>query len=220
VIGLSSALKLQAEGHRVTIIARDFPGPFETIDPRRQINYTSPWGGAHNRWVLPTNPAEEREHSMALKTFAHMMALQKQHPAAGITLTPGIEYLEEPSPVYKALTEVKANVLGMSNFRLLRPEELPDEKIKWGCSYDTWCVNPMVYCSFLLRRFGFSGGKVMKMEVRDPLEIFTMQELGNVDVVVNCSGNGFNDENMFITRGRRLPVFYVFLCSNGLTRKL
>ncbi|KAI0126383.1 FAD dependent oxidoreductase-like protein [Xylariales sp. AK1849] len=205
VIGLSSALRVQADGHEVTILARDFPGPFETIDPRLQINYTSPWGGAHNRWVPPTNPSEEREHAMALKTFERMMALQTSNPEAGISLMPGIEYVEEPSPTYKALTEGKANTMGMTNFRLLNPSDLP-EKVTWGCSYDTYCVNPMVYCSFLMRRFGFRGGKVVKKDVRDPVEIFAMKELGNIDVIVNCSGSGFNDEDVFITRGQTCLV--------------
>jgi glycine/D-amino acid oxidase-like deaminating enzyme len=46
VIGLSSALLLQQARYAVTIVARDFPGPFETMDPIAKINYTSPWGGA------------------------------------------------------------------------------------------------------------------------------------------------------------------------------
>lgn len=46
VIGLSCALLLQEAGYTVTIVARDFPSPFETMDPITKINFTSPWGGA------------------------------------------------------------------------------------------------------------------------------------------------------------------------------
>jgi glycine/D-amino acid oxidase-like deaminating enzyme len=46
VIGLSCAILLQEAGYAVTIVARDFPAPFETMDPLTKINYTSPWGGA------------------------------------------------------------------------------------------------------------------------------------------------------------------------------
>ncbi|KAI0149994.1 FAD dependent oxidoreductase [Hypoxylon sp. NC0597] len=162
VIGLSSALRIQAEGHAVTIVARDFPAGFETIDAQSQINFTSPWGGAHNRLVPPTNPSEEREHAMSLRTFDHMRAVQARYPEAGITFMKGIEYLEAPSEAYRALTEERARQqLGMQGFRLLGKEELP-EGVKWGCEYDTWCVNPMVYCSFLLRRFAILGGKVLR----------------------------------------------------------
>lgn len=187
----------------MTIVARDFPTGSETVDAQSQINYTSPWGGAHNRLVPPTNPTEEREHAMSLRTFDHMRATQQRHPEAGITFMKGIEYIEAPSESYRALTEERARKeLKMQGFRLLRKEELP-QGVTWGCEYDTWCVNPMVYCSFLLRRFAILGGKVLKREVRDPSEIFHWSfEAGPVDVLINASGNGFGDENMFITRGK------------------
>ncbi|KAI1657756.1 FAD dependent oxidoreductase [Daldinia decipiens] len=207
VIGLSSALRIQAEGHAVTIVARDFPSGSETIDAQSQINYTSPWGGAHNRLVPPTNPAEEREHAMSLQTFDHVRAVQARHPEAGITFMKGIEYLEAPNEAYRALTEERAcTQLGMKGFRLLKKGELP-EGVEWGCEYDTWCVNPMVYCSFLLRRFAILGGKILRREVRDPREIFSWSlEAGPIDVLVNASGIGFGDENMFITRGQTCLV--------------
>ncbi|OTA97022.1 hypothetical protein M434DRAFT_392205 [Hypoxylon sp. CO27-5] len=207
VIGLSSALRIQAEGHAVTIVARDFPAGFEIIDAQSQINFTSPWGGAHNRLVPPTNPSEEREHAMSLQTSDHMRAVQARHPEAGITFMKGTEYLEAPGEAYRALTEERAREqLGMQGFRLLGKEELP-EGVRWGCEYDTWCVNPMVYCSFLLRRFAILGGKVLRREVRDPRELFDWKfEGGPIDVVINASGNGFNDENMFITRGQTCLV--------------
>lgn len=173
-----------------------------TIDPKTQINYTSPWGGAHNRWVPPAGKdQDERDHELSVKTFHQMRALARANPAAGITLMKGIEYLESPGPEYVALTEQKAKDLGMVGFRRLKPEELPDYKVKWGCEYDTWCVNPMVYCSFLLQRFIFRGGKAMKREIRSPLEVFVMSDVGVVKTVVNCSGNGFGDEKSFIIRG-------------------
>ncbi|KAI1464065.1 FAD dependent oxidoreductase [Daldinia caldariorum] len=207
VIGLSSALRIQAEGHAVTIVARDFPSGSETIDAQSQINYTSPWGGAHNRIVPPTNPAEETEHAMSLRTFDHMRAVQARHPEAGITFMKGIEYLEAPSEAYRTLTEERARTqLGIKGFRVLKEAELP-EGVKWGCEYETWCVNPMVYCSFLLRRFAILGGKVLRREVRDPREIFSWKfEAGPVDVLINASGHGFGDDNMFITRGQTCLV--------------
>lgn len=204
MIGLSVALRLQSEGHRVTIVARDFPGPSETVDARLQIDYTSPWGGAHNRWCPPTNAAEDREHAMAVRTFAAMRALHRRHPEAGITFMRGVEYLEAPPPAYRALTTARAAALGIEGFRLLGgpgDDGLP-AGVKLGFEYDTWCVHPMVYCSFLLRRFGYFGGRVVKRTLRDPVEVFGLRELdGAVDAVVNASGNGFNDPDMFITRG-------------------
>lgn len=192
----------------MTIVARDFPGPFETVDGTTQINYTSPWGGAHNRWVVPTGgdgpeaAQLAREHELALETFRRMDALAQTSPEAGVIFMRGVEYLEAPPPEYRALDDARAAELGVQDFRLLGAHEFPDERVAWGCEYRTWCANPMVYCCFLLRRFVYRGGRIVKREVRDPAEVFAVADLGRVDAVVNASGNGFGDDKMSITRGK------------------
>lgn len=220
--GLSCAVELQQAGHTaITLLARDFPVPAALVDPVAQINYTSPWGGAHNRWVPPSGPVDTtatRDHALALATFHQMRALARAHPEAGITWTKGVEYLEEPGPEYRALlardegpgSARALGIEGLGGFRLLRPDEFPpDGRVTMGFEYDTWCVNPMVYCAFLLNRFAYRGGWVVKREVRDPAEVFAMggEALGfgagqRVDVVVNASGTGFGDDKMFVTRGK------------------
>ncbi|KAL2141832.1 hypothetical protein VTI28DRAFT_1868 [Corynascus sepedonium] len=242
VIGLSSAILLQEAGYAVTIVARDFPGPFETMDPNTKINYTSPWGGAHNRWVPPhpSLPSHlERDHRFSLRTYARMKQLHASHPGtAGITFLKGIEYLERPGPEYLALSNDKdsnrdRSPLGLPGFRLLSPSEFPaDGRVTWGCEYDTWCVNPMVYCTFLLRRFVHRGGRVVARELRRPEEVFFLSAadlLGAVSpipaawegegvsgkggkvvtiaAVVNASGTGLvPDPNMTVTRGQTCVV--------------
>ncbi|KAL2182439.1 amino acid oxidase [Thermothelomyces heterothallicus CBS 203.75] len=203
VIGLSCAVLLQEAGYAVTIVARDFPGPFETTDPTAKINFTSPWGGAHNRWVPPhpSLPSHlERDHRFSLRTYARMKQLHDTQPGtAGITFLKGIEYLERPGPEYLALSpsgvpassssssssssaDHTADPLpGLPGFRLLSPSEFPaDGRVTWGCEYDTWCVNPMVYCSFLLRRFVRRGGRLLARELQRPEEVFSLSraELG------------------------------------------
>ncbi|KAK4181707.1 putative D-amino-acid oxidase [Triangularia setosa] len=217
VTGISSAILLQRAGHRVTIIARDFPAPFETINAISQINYTSPWGGAHNRWVPPhpSNPQSAFEHPLSITTFSHMKSLYSFCPqTAGITFLKGIEYLEAPGPEYQSLTTAKAAELSLPGFRLLSPSEFPDSKVTWGCEYETYCVNPMVYLSFLLRRFVHRGGRILKHIIRSPAEAFSLSARstpslanGAVDAVVNASGIGFGDDPaMFITRGQTVLV--------------
>lgn len=206
VIGLSSALELQEAGHAVTIVARDFPATFGLIDAKSQINFTSPWGGAHNRWVPPAGREEDaRDHRLALTTYKRMKALAEASPEAGVTFMKGIEFLEEPGREYVAFVkesgEGSAGDLGVEGFRVLGAEELPDARVKIGFEYDTWCVNPMVYCSFLLNRFVYRGGKVVKRDIRDPREVFEMSDVGAASTVVNASGHGFGDEKVFITRG-------------------
>jgi glycine/D-amino acid oxidase-like deaminating enzyme len=205
VIGLTTALSLQEEGYPVTIVARDFPTPSETVDPKTQINYTSPWGGAHNRWIPPPL-GSMREHNMALHTYDRMETLAETNPEAGITFMKGIEYIEAPTAGYAELTEERAAQLGMEDFRLLRAEEFPDDKVKWGCEYRTWCVNPMVYCAFLLRRFTYRGGKIVKRELRHPLEAYALSDCPDVDIVVDASGIGFGDRSIYPTRGQTCLV--------------
>ncbi|KAL2876672.1 hypothetical protein SGCOL_008038 [Colletotrichum sp. CLE4] len=184
VIGLSTAVRLQQDGYKVAIVAKEFPSPFETVDGKASINYTSQWGGAHNRWVIPANEMEQRDHVMALRTFQHMDSLVKSNPEAGITFMPGIEYLEDPPAQYQALTEETAKSLGLVDFRLLNKREFPDDKVRWGCEYKTWCVNPMIYCSFLLRKFSWSGGQVLRRELSDARKAFSIKELPNVKRVL------------------------------------
>ncbi|KAK4164137.1 putative D-amino-acid oxidase [Cladorrhinum sp. PSN259] len=224
VIGISSALLLRKAGHAVTIIARDFPAPFETIDPITQINYTSPWGGAHNRWVPPTpsNPASIIEHPLSIATYRHMKSLHSSNPqTCGVTFLPGIEYLESPGPEYSALSNpssIASQLHEISNFRILPPSSFPDAKVKWGCTYDTYCVNPMVYLSFLLRRFFKEGGKLVRRELRSLSEVFSLAPSTDllfsssgsskkIDAVVNASGTNFNsDPAVFVTRGQTVLV--------------
>ncbi|KAK3996910.1 putative D-amino-acid oxidase [Cladorrhinum sp. PSN332] len=230
VTGISAALLLRRAGHAVTIIARDFPAPFETIDPVTQINYTSPWGGAHNRWVppTPTNAHTFLEHSLSLTTYAHMKSLHASNPqTSGITFLPGIEYLESPPPEYLALSAAAAGqasatlktLQSVSDFRILPPSAFPDAKVTWACAYTTYCVNPMVYLSFLLRRFFHLGGKIVKRELRSAQEVFSLSPLslfspsagtaggGGIDAVVNASGTNFNqDPDVFVTRGQTVLV--------------
>ncbi|CAK7271954.1 hypothetical protein SEPCBS57363_004887 [Sporothrix epigloea] len=227
ITGLTVALRLVEETPKdsisVTIVARDFPAPAETffLDPAAHINYTSPWGGAHYRsgpWVPDGSEAAavaERYHKYALATYRHMQAYQAKFPEAGITFMPGIEYLEKPGPEYTRLQDMAAQEqLGLHEadlnlgFRILdsKTDGFPDG-VTWGCMYRTWCVNPMVYCQFLLRRFVAAGGRIAKRDLRAPQELLVKGPGAEFALVVNCSGYGFGDDpNMFITRGQTCLV--------------
>jgi len=130
----------------------------------------------------------------------------------------GIEYLESPSPEYRALAredgDGSAKALELEGFRVLERSELPDDKVSLGLEYDTWCVNPMVYCSFLLNRFVFRGGRILRREISRPEEVFDMRDLGGpIKAVVNASGMGFNDPKSFIIRG--MAGLFIYVNSRG-----
>lgn len=141
-------------------------------------------------------------------------------PEAGITFMKGAEYFDAVPPVHGDLTEEKALELGLEQFKLLGKQDFPDDKVTYGYEYKTWCLNPMIYCSFLLRQFHILGGQIMSMELRDANEAFLIKSLPGVQVVVNCSGVGFNDAAVFPTRGKSsLYNVYTYLyihCSLAL----
>lgn len=102
---------------------------------------------------------------MALFTWEEMRAIHDRRPEAGITFMKAYDYFEAPGLTQTSLTEDRArDEYGMKGFRFHTKEELP-RGVELGYEYDTWCVNPMVYCAFLLRRFAYRGGKISESAV-------------------------------------------------------
>lgn len=186
---LQDTLKLRKDGANVAIVAAELPGD-------ESINYTSPWAGAHYRVAPDLTPVEVRQRKFENVTRDVFRQQSKLHPEAGITFLEAYEYLESPPEAYEKLLGGYGNAEG---FQLLKPHELPP-KMKFGCKYVSWCLNPVTYCAFLLRRFKLRGGKVIRWRLASLAEAASMSS--NVMIVVNCSGAGFgNDPNMFPIRG-------------------
>lgn len=112
----------------------------------------------------------------------------------------GVQLYEDRPDELKDIGPERAAELGIEDFSFIPPGEFP-EGVTFGYTFRTWSVNPMVYCSFLLRRFSMLGGKIRKQHIRRPEEIFAMHGLPDVNFVVNASGIGFGDPDMFIIRG-------------------
>ncbi|KAJ2966136.1 hypothetical protein NQ176_g10289 [Zarea fungicola] len=72
--------------------------------------------------------------------------------------------------------------------------------IHLGFEYDTFCVNPPVYCANLLRSFIVRGGKCVERHLHSEWEAYDIA--ANVGLVVNASGMGFGDSKCFPTRGQ------------------
>lgn len=136
-----------------------------------------------------------------------MTQLHDKYSDAGITFTKGIEYFDDPPEMIKGLSPEKASNLGIQDFRLLSDDQLP-EGVQIGYSYRTWCVNPMVYCCFLLRKAVLSGGQIIQRQLQSPAEVFASPDLPQVKYVINASGTGFGDKNVFITRGKAQQMLF------------
>jgi D-amino-acid oxidase len=109
----------------------------------------------------------------------------------------GFDFLEEPSEAYKELQGGYGKAEGL---RVLEKHELPvGVGVTFGTKYRTWSLNSPVYLAFLLRKFRLKGGKTMKRELHRAEEAFETAD--GVGVVVNCSGFGFGDDNVYPIRG-------------------
>lgn len=173
------------------LVAREFPGD-------TSINYASPWAGAHYRPVPGTSPQAVREASQARRTYEFLRRLAAADPSSGVQSVRGIEHLEAPPPEYRDSDAVRQTYAHLSGFRVLPEEELP-EGVRWGAQYETFVVNPPVYCAYMLRLFILRGGCTKRYTLASLMEACSLSE--NVTAVVNCSGMGFGDSKSFVIRG-------------------
>lgn len=157
-----------------------------------------------------SSPQALREARQAERTYEFMKRVAVDEPEAGVRFIRGIEYIEAPSPEYLegGLGDIYSH---LDRFRQLSEEELP-ANVKWGVEYDTFVVNPLVYCAYMLRKFVLKGGRTCKYSLANLNEAFSLA--GNVRTVVNASGNGFGDPKSFIIRGK---YWGSYRCSIRLT---
>lgn len=149
VIGLSTAILLQQRlpQHTILIIASELP---TSLHPT--ADYASAWAGAHYRPIPASTQQLRDEAELAIQTSVTMRKIAKESPEAGLAEMKGVEYLEAPTEVELKMKMGEVYAWPGDNFRVLGANELPD-RVKWGCEYDTYCVNVPVYCRWLLQRF-------------------------------------------------------------------
>jgi D-amino-acid oxidase len=197
VLGLTAAIRIQQRlkpSQSILIVARDFP-------TSTSINYTSPWAGAHYRPVPSSSEQFAAEAKQALRTYEVFKQIAAEEPAAGVKFMEGVEHFEAPTPEYiEAIRKKDIGFTHLSGFRELSKEELPPG-VKLGFRYQTYCLNPPVYCAHLLRKFVLKGGKTAEYTLANPMEAFELAS--NVKTVINCSGMGFSDTKSFIIRGTK-----------------
>lgn len=163
------------------------------------MDYASVWAGAHVRPIPASSPQLIQEAQWLKSTCAKFDSLSKEDPGAGITRVKGIELFEAPNNEYTAQTAEKFfSESGLRGYRDLKASELPTSVTK-GYEYDTYCINALVYCQYLLRLFILQKGKTMSRHLKSEREAFSLAEV--VPLVVNATGTGFHDQKVFPTRG-------------------
>ena len=190
---MTAAIQLQSDlgqSKSVLIVARDWPSD-------ESIQYTSPWAGAHGRPMPVETPLDSEHEECSRVTYKVMLDQANEDPGCGIKFIDGYDFLVKPSDGYLKLKGGYANVEG---FRLLDKNEFIDDEITFGAKYRTWCLNPPVYCAYLLRKFRIKGGITKRRTLMSIEEAFSLAP--SVEVVVNCSGFGFGDPLVYPVRGR------------------
>ncbi|OQV01208.1 hypothetical protein CLAIMM_06602 [Cladophialophora immunda] len=207
ITGLSTATLLQRHFStaQITIVAAETP-----TTPSPSVDYASMWAGAHYRPIHPLSTDQlKEEFRMGVRTREIMKGIARDFPDSGVEVMPGVEYLENPPQEILKIRTGDEYAGPNDEFRVLPQDELPDGA-KWGCEYQSYCVNISRYCRWLTERFLANGGRILQRRLSNATEAFSFAErnrLGEISVVVNCSGRNFDrDPKMKIIRGQTVLV--------------
>ena len=222
VIGLTTALRLldlhSTHDQNTPSIASDNSNPTPKLyiiaselptDPTPSADYASMWAGAHYRPIAGSSPQLRAEAKLAQRTGEVMLELARERPEWGVRAYPAREYIENPGEELLALRtgDVYAGV--GDGFRVMEKEELP-QGVKWGCEYDTYCVNVPVYLRAILKSFEGRGVVLVRRKLKHAEEVFDMVQADfgvEIQTVVNCSGRNFDsDPSTKIIRGQTVLV--------------
>lgn len=210
VLGLSTCVLLKSRSpvRPITLLAAELPSESPSIS--YTPSYASAWAGAHYRPIYPSNPQLEAESRLAQCTFEMMKDIATETPEAGVKLLQGVEYLDRPGEGELGMRDGDAYAGPGDGFRILENGKELIGGVRWGCEYETYCVNVPVYCAWLLRRFQERGGRVVKMRIGAVMEAFHVRtDDGGKEVltVVNCSGTNFGqDASVKLIRGQTVLV--------------
>ena len=169
------------------------------------------WAGAHYRPIPGATEQLNSEAKLCAHTVRVMRRIARESAAAGVQMVQGVEHFEDPSAdVLSLRTGQSFTGDDADGFRVLEPSGLP-AKVRFGIEYETYCVNPHVYCSWLLGRFTALGGKTARRKLNTIEDAFKVPgEQGSpaaTPIVINCSGRGFDqDPRTNIIRGQTVLV--------------
>ncbi|KAG5357353.1 D-amino-acid oxidase [Yarrowia sp. C11] len=214
VIGLSTALVLAENGHKVKIVAAHLPDVAGSDGA--PASYASAWAGAHFRPFPAKNNGEKRLAEYTFATQKFMNKLAETRPESSVQIIQGVDWLDEPDQFYQ-----KYQGLCIPEFRVFErnrsaqgtsddidPFSTVPESVNWIASYKAWSVNAPMYIQWLYRELMFVHG--VEFERR---HVSSLKELfGNgSSIVVNCSGNGLQydgtqDPLCFPIRGQTLLI--------------
>jgi D-amino-acid oxidase len=205
IIGISTAFRIAQLNPKadITIISKDFPDS-GLLSPY----YTSSKAGAHFRPFPSKNEYEARDSKFTKATYNHFKKLAKEHPETSIKFMKGIDYLEYDNKLYSTLAKGYTEVV--DDFQVIPRGKLP-KNVKFGASYETFCLNPHVYMNFMLDSLRLRQG--IKLITKEVYSLHQVSQMYNDEnpIIINCTGNGLlydgsHDPACFAIRGQTLLV--------------
>ncbi|KAG8698172.1 hypothetical protein FRC08_006090 [Ceratobasidium sp. 394] len=194
VVGLSTALRIQELGHKVTILAESLPGD------KKSIEYTSPWAGAHH---VSLAGDDVKQQGMDRETFQVMWKMSEENdPAAKCFMR--IQEFEH----FVGTKDQYAGIQVMPDFRELNPEELAPSSDS-GYTFTTLTIDTPVYLPYLLSVFLGKGGCIVRTKVMHVSQVAQGSYTSTKpDAIVVCAGlgaralGGVEDKDVYPIRGQ------------------
>ncbi|KAH6905344.1 D-amino-acid oxidase [Coprinopsis sp. MPI-PUGE-AT-0042] len=222
VIGLTTALKLQEAGYRITIIAEIFP-----TDPQ-SAKYTSHWAGANH--VSFSSP-EDPQHALDCETFTEMWKLSEENEAEGCFLR------LQQTELLKYVRPGPSSHQHKPEFRVLSEEELVHGAVA-GETFKTVTIDVPNYLNYLLSKFLSRGGKLVRGSVQHLSQIAengvapflepaerryhcSQNPSSSPDAIVVCVGlgarhlGGVEDQDVYPIRGQTVLIHAPWIRSGG-----
>jgi glycine/D-amino acid oxidase-like deaminating enzyme len=199
VIGLSCALTLSEAGHKVRVVAANFPTDALTS------RYTSPWAGAHYR-PFPSHTEKDYEDAMLTRvTYEYFKQLAVEEPESTVKWLEGVDFLEDKG-IYGLNS--KGYYEGIEDLKAVPKNQWP-KGVAFGASYKTWVLNSPLYIQFLVRKLTFKYGVIFTRA-----ELISLKQVSQAypgHTVINASGTGLQwdggyDADCFQIRGQTLLV--------------
>jgi glycine/D-amino acid oxidase-like deaminating enzyme len=196
VIGLSTAIRAQEQGHNVTILAKCLPGDMST-------EYTSPWAGAHH---VSFADGDEKQHEMDQETFKVMWDMSEPGQ-------PGEHcFLRLEQKEYYCCERSESNCLeAMPEFEHIPPESLPPDA-KSGVKFKTLTIETPTYLPYLQSVFLSKGGKIYRATIQHINQVLEGVFSARPDAFIVCAGlgarslGGIEDQGMYPGRGQVVTI--------------
>ncbi|KAJ5794358.1 hypothetical protein N7457_000957 [Penicillium paradoxum] len=195
------AVKL-SQGYKFTVIARELPSDVD-------IDYASPWAGAHFRPTAAKTQEERWEQRLMRETYKELEGIAKHYPEVGVDFVPAVDYFDAANAT--TLPTEENGYTTRPDFRILESWEYPPKHamIQIWVTYRSRVVNSPIYLKWLQMRAEEKEVHFIRAQLTDLQQAVSVYQENraqgdteNAMAIVDASGRGFNDPVSFPSRGQ------------------